>query len=422
MTVVAFEGPAGSGKTYRLMEELGGTLRQRPLRSHERVLALTFMHGSRRRLNERLRAVAGLEGRFVATTIDSFAWHLVNRWRRLVRALGGEVPNDGEYESTCALAAMLLRRDAVRDWVRISYPCVLVDEAQDLSVGRSRMVEALTGSCMVLVAYDEFQCLDTALLPIAIGGWIGDSCEPVMLEGCRRTEDAELLDAARAVRLGKPVVRKGKRFKVCATPGHTNRTATYIANAIAWRGRGNVAVLTPARKGLAENAVARVCASPVGSRQNGPYKIRWESSEEQAHRKLWNDLGIEDSCTVEQLWDAADGLRQEPAIQDLCAWARRQRRTKGIRVLSEGELSRQLWRALSRRRQFGPERRSELAAMTIQQAKNREFDHVVVIWPYNVPNDVDQKRRLLYNAITRARRSCLVLVQSERLLEEPPFA
>ena len=386
------------------------------------MLALTFMHGSRRRLDERLRAVAGLEGRFVATTVDSFAWQLVNRWRRLVRALGSEVPIDGEYERTCALAAMLLRRDTVRDWVGISYPCVLVDEAQDLSVGRSRMVEAMAESCLVLLAYDEFQCLDTTLLPIAISGWIGDSCEPVVLQGCRRTEDAELLGAARAVRLGRPVIREGRRFKVCATPGHTNLTATYIANAIAWRRGGNVAVLTPARRGLAENAVARVCAGPVGRRQNGPYEIRWESSDEQAHSNLWGGLGLEGSCTVEQLCEVADGLRQEPAIQDLCAWARGQRRTKGIRVFSEDELSRQLWRALSRRRQHGPERQSELAAMTIQQAKNREFDHVVVIWPYNVPNDVDRKRRLLYNAITRARRSCLVLVQSERLLEEPPFA
>jgi hypothetical protein len=31
-------------------------------------------------------------------------------------------------------------------------------------------------------------------------------------------------------------------------------------------------------------------------------------------------------------------------------------------------------------------------AMTIQQAKNREFEHVVVIWPYTITNDHEQKR------------------------------
>jgi superfamily I DNA/RNA helicase len=59
--------------------------------------------------------------------------------------------------------------------------------------------------------------------------------------------------------------------------------------------------------------------------------------------------------------------------------------------------------------------------MTIQQAKNREFDHVVVVWPYTVPNDDEQRRRLLYNAITRAQRSCLVLVQAQALADAPPF-
>jgi hypothetical protein len=56
------------------------------------------------------------------------------------------------------------------------------------------------------------------------------------------------------------------------------------------------------------------------------------------------------------------------------------------------------------------------------QAKNREFDHVVVLWPYTIPNDTEQRRKLLYNAITSAKSSCMVLVQAQRLLEAPPFA
>ncbi|MGJ0392698.1 MAG: ATP-binding domain-containing protein [Methylocystis sp.] len=49
--------------------------------------------------------------------------------------------------------------------------------------------------------------------------------------------------------------------------------------------------------------------------------------------------------------------------------------------------------------------------MTIHQAKNREFDHVVVFWTYQVSGDEEQQRRLLYNAITRARKSCLIILQ-----------
>ena len=44
-----------------------------------------------------------------------------------------------------------------------------------------------------------------------------------------------------------------------------------------------------------------------------------------------------------------------------------------------------------------------------------------MIWPYTIPNDNEQKRRLLYNAVTRASRNCLVLVQAQELLDAPPF-
>ena len=101
---------------------------------------------------------------------------------------------------------------------------------------------------------------------------------------------------------------------------------------------------------------------------------------------------------------------------------KRQRSTQGVEQFSEDDLRRQLGQALSVRRRYSQRADAEFISMTIQQAKNREFDHVIVLWPYNVPNDDEQKRRLLYNAITRAKRSCIVLVQSEDMLASPPFA
>ncbi len=46
MSVIAFEGPAGTGKTTSLMNQLAEGLKNHPLSPQERVLALTFMHGS----------------------------------------------------------------------------------------------------------------------------------------------------------------------------------------------------------------------------------------------------------------------------------------------------------------------------------------------------------------------------------------
>lgn len=50
---------------------------------------------------------------------------------------------------------------------------------------------------------------------------------------------------------------------------------------------------------------------------------------------------------------------------------------------------------------------------TIRGAKNREFDNVLVLWnSYTVGRwSTEEQRRLLYNAITRAKNNCVVLVQ-----------
>jgi hypothetical protein len=424
MSVTAFEGPAGCGKTYHLMKELADVLRRRGLAPYERVLALTFMHGSRQRLHARLREVNGLAGRFEATTLDSFAWRLAHRWRRLAICLGLEIPPRGAYDATCALAAALLERQCVRTWVTISYPLIIVDEAQDLSRERSLMIKALVQSSIVVLAFDEFQCLNPALLPIAIGEWVREHCAPTVLKGCQRTDDAELIDAARAVREGRSVSLNDKQFKIVPTPGLPNNlAATYAANAIAWRKGGNVAVLTPSRRGgFADGVVKRVGAGPVGKRQNGPYKIEWESSDEQEGAALLGKLALGDRCTAEDALAAIHPYRHEPAIRTLREWIIRQRCTRGPQYLTGTDLQHELGRTLSLRRRYGQRAQGQFTAMTIQQAKNQEFDHVIVLWPYTVPRDEDQRRRLLYNAITRAKRSCLVLVQAQDTLQLPPFA
>lgn len=421
--MIAFEGPAGSGKTYRLIAELSTLLQREPLADHQRVAALTFMHGARRRLDGRLREVAELAGRYEATTLDSFAWRLVQRWQRLALHLGHAIPQEDQYQETCALAAALLNREHVRQWIASSFPIVLVDEAQDLSVERSAMVEALARSANILLAFDEFQCLSPELLPIAIEGWLRNYCEPTPLEGCRRTNENELIAAARAVRNGEAVNRNGRRFRVILTQGVPHGlAATHLASTIRFRGGGSVAVLTPSRQGgFANGAVARVHAGPVGRNQHGPFSIEWESGEETDVATLWNLIALGDHCTVNEVLDAMARHRGESEIEAVREWLRRQRGTRGLEAIEGGELRRQLGRALSVRRHYCQRRQALFSAMTIQQAKNREFDHVVVLWPFRIPEGEEQRRRLLYNAITRAIRSCTVLVQGQVLLESPPF-
>lgn len=61
------------------------------------------------------------------------------------------------------------------------------------------------------------------------------------------------------------------------------------------------------------------------------------------------------------------------------------------------------------------------AAMTVSQAKNREFEGVVVLWPYQTGGDDEHKSRLLYNAVTRSKRWCTILVQGSNLPNRAPF-
>jgi hypothetical protein len=422
VAVIAFEGPAGCGKTHRLMDELAALVQATPLEDHQRVLALTFMHGSRRRLDERLRAVPGLGRRFDAMTIDSLALRLVQRWRGLAQNLGHAIPREGDFDATCALAAALLEKPAVQAWMTMSFPIIVVDEAQDLSPARSAMIAAQAGSGTTLLAFDEFQCLDPALLPIAIRGWLDQRCVPTTLAGCWRTNNNDLIAAARAIRDGRAVPLDSGRFKVVATPS-VPLAATYMANAIAWRGGGTVAVLTPSRSGgFAERVVARVIQGPIGRHGNGGYQIAWERNDRQEFTDAWDGLGIVDGSSVAEVLHQLGQNRQLPAANIVRERLARRRSVAGIETVSAEETRRYLGRALAACRHHGQARDALFAAMTIQQAKNREFDHVIVVWPYTVPDNPEQRRRLLYNAVTRAKLSCQVFVQADALLRGSPFA
>jgi hypothetical protein len=108
MTLFAVEGAAGCGKTVLLIGTLEEALARTPLGDGRRVLALTFMHGARRRLHDKLRGVSDLRGRLHCVTIDSFAQRLVGRWQSLATAL--EVPplRADQYDAQCDAAGLLL--------------------------------------------------------------------------------------------------------------------------------------------------------------------------------------------------------------------------------------------------------------------------------------------------------------------------
>lgn len=420
MTLFTVEGPAGCGKTFRLMEALGEALAAVPLQEGQRVLALTFMHGARRRLNDKLGTVPGLKRRFECVTIDSFAWRLLRRWRGLAAALGIQPPQEDQYDAQCDAAGMLLERSEVRGWVTTSFPIVLVDEAQDLKPQRLRMLSALAQSASTLIAADEFQCLDAALRPNPLIGWMRGVCQPEILNQVRRTNVPALMTAAAAIRAAEAPIA-GNGLRILAAQG-VPVAAAMLASAIRWRQGGRVAVITPSLQGgFAQSVVRRVCENSCGKQRNGPYAIRWERSEQDETAALTDGLQLNDVvCTAEAL-TALEALPRSGAVRETCAWVRHQARARGRTELSRTEIEAAIARQVAVRRQRYGSDSYDFTAMTVQQAKNREFEGVFILWPYQIGGDAEHKRRLLYNALTRAQCWCTVVVQNSDLLQAAPF-
>lgn len=124
---------------------------------------------------------------------------------------------------------------------------------------------------------------------------------------------------------------------------------------------------------------------------------------------------------MDQIIELLRPFEESPAVPLTLSTLKRARDTKGMMTFPSAMVLEAYTRHLTTTRQFTRRRRGGRRAMTIHQAKNREFDRVAVVWPYQIPANADDRRRLLYNAITRARRSCVIVVQDQKLMNGAPF-
>lgn len=419
MTVFAVEGPAGSGKTHRLVRALEEELAVHPIPDSARILALTFMHGAKSRLEERLSRLRPVQGRVDCMTVDSFAWKLRRRWRSLCLQMGQPDGFDGDFDAECAASGALLERESVSRWIATSFPIVVIDEGQDLKPQRLRMVSALAAKTRVLIAADEFQCLDQDLRPNPLVQWLPTVCEPEILVNVHRTNVAPLLEAARTIRQGNAPRQRGafRLFPAVSIP----MAAAGLASAIAWNSGRQIAVITPSIRGdFARNVVFRVSSMACGRRQLGPYPIVWEKSSAEEVAAVASILPQQEVILAEVARQALSRLPQGAVSRGMTGWLDAQLFEFGRREFTREELLERAKRVIDMRRALGG-RSGRISAMTVAQAKNREFEGVVVLWPYQVGGDDEQKRRLLYNAITRAKSWCTVIVQGQALPNRAPF-
>lgn len=401
------------------MQHLSVYLEAKPLLEGQKVLALTFMHGSRRRMEERLGQLQVLGGQVDCSTIDSFAWRLVRRWQSLAAALGFADIAVDQYELVCDAAAALLGVREVCGWVAATFPILLVDEAQDLSSNRLRMIEAMSNRLEVFIAADEFQCLSETLRPNPACVWIGQVCVAEELRRPRRTDVVELLDAATAIRAGQAPV-SGKLFKVQLTPKHQFAGAWLSGNLQWYCGGKSVAIITPSMAAFCKKALEWTTNNAT-KKGAGPYSIQREESEAKAAGNFIAGLALQTWNDIPTVLALLAAMGDSRTTRDVAEWMDIQRRARSKTIFSKEDVERAIEQSFTQRRRIKKSHEQGWRGMTVHGAKNREFDNVIVLWPAAIVGNDEQKRRLLYNAVTRAKERCLVLVQSKASLNQAPF-
>lgn len=424
MTVWAVNGAAGFGKTYRLLQRIGEELGAYPLESGQKVLALTFMHGARQRLEQKLRAMPTLRGKYECLTVDGFARSLRWRWRSLAKSIGQQDIDTVSFDDQCALAAALASRAVVGNWLATGYPCVLLDEGQDLDPHRLQLIEALSVWCRVFIAYDDFQCLRVDLRPSPVSTWLPAICKPEELAKPQRCSVPALLDASSALRAGQaPAPGSGLKIVECKSAAQAAALLASTIHFARYKTPGcSVAVITPARKGgYTAEVVEMVATKPCGTKKLGPFKLRWELADSPLLETI-SEMGFDGGKPCGEVIHAVLAAAEEGAARDaLVRWILRQRDVAGRAQITFTELLGQTRRVIAVTRARANRTDSGKRALTVHQAKNREFDVVIVIWPYTVAQDDEGKRRLLYNAITRTKQQCTVIVQGAGSAGKAPF-
>lgn len=352
-------------------------------------------------------------------TIDSFARSIVVRWQSLAHHLGLRA-TAGDFLSITSAAGVLVQRPHVARWVARRYPVVVVDEMQDAKGGEVDLLRGLEPYVHLLGAADGFQDLtgeDDEVL-----SWAEEVGEVVPLTKVRRTEAPGLLAAATAIREGWSVPSDPKAgFEIVYAAAAAQAGAIVCWRLRSWTRHGPIALISATARGtspfcdqLLEWVSTKTSTSKKSGQTAGPYAIEWESGDDEVRHALLARLGLADAPTAPLSCTDVEAAAVKGDVPEMRDWARRQRFVVGTSTVTLADVTQAASEIVRRRRTFGREQQWKRRAMTIYQAKNREFESVVILWPLRLAGGVEQKRRLLYNAVTRARGRAVVIVQDSK--------
>jgi superfamily I DNA/RNA helicase len=420
-------GHAGTGKTTKLLDRTVEYSQKLLCQPNQQLLAMAYMHGARKRLESSLAENPQCSKiRRVISTIDSFALILLNRWRT---ALGIAMPVCAAparcterferharlhlpFDEITTYAATLLRNPTVARIVALSYPLVAIDEFQDCLGPKLEFVRALADASQLILAADGFQLLQGEQIGCPAVAWIeglGNSGlreHHQLTEHCRFSSNPNILIAARAI-------REQKRLGEQAIPvyyGSAGQTAWKIMERLllGWHGppwSGSTALISPSSGGVIEAVLQSLDGQ---SAKAGRKPIRWsrQATSEDEQVSLHSALGVTNDHLDDTDWQPTADTSNPHAAEVIervnrFALLRGLQRIPKSLVSSIAEQVIHISRAHSRAT-------PRFVVTTVHGAKNREFDNVCVLWSYQIPPNPEVQRRLLYNAVTRAKSNCIV--------------
>lgn len=216
----------------------------------------------------------------------------------------------------------------------------------------------------------------------------------------------------------------GKSFKLISAPS-PSVAASFISQTVSPASAAETVLLSAARPGNSkwvDQVIELVRTKQYGDQKAGPVQVRWEANTENLANVVIAQLGIvEGDHQISAASIAA--VPRGPVADHVNRWAEHQRRVLGRVAFGAAEIRAQINRGAQFVRSFAAAAPSRRTAMTIHQAKNREFPVVIVLWPFEVVTDPVLARRWLYNGITRAKRRAIVIVcdPKKQRLQAPPF-
>lgn len=424
---VYITGTAGTGKTTKLLERTAVYARELLTHPHHQLLAMAYMHGARRRLESSIKEDE--ECRRIpctVSTIDSFALALLNRWRT---ALGITLPVCAAptqctqpferharlhltFDEIAASAAKLLTSPTVARIVACSYPLIVIDEFQDCIGPKLDLVRALADASQLILAADAFQRLDGGIVGCPAVDWL-EGLGDAGLRECYRLTKSRRFSATSEIFLAASALREPRRPAGETVPlyyGPALPAAWRIMERLllGWYGScwtGTTALISPKGSGVIDD-VLRLLAEQTTKRGHVP--IRWarQSASEEEQAGLREVLGVTDDYLDDTDWqptaDCAD-----PHGAEVIDRAHRFARLRGLKRIPKHLVSSLADQVIHESRAHG-KKSARFVITTVHGAKNREFDNVCVLWSYQIPPDHELQRRLLYNAVTRAKTNCIV--------------